>query len=262
MIKALSEDYLHTFNTGSIEWVCNHSRNTQLALVNGFIDLALTYERGQEALAESEGWSRTIGCVFHDHFVLAGPASDPARIQGLSSMEDSFMKIVEEQALFHSRADASATMWKERSIWTKSGSKPWDDPATSPWYKQSVLSPSEALITADAAGAYLLTDRSTLLDQTRLNRLRNTTVFMEPKNADDVLMNSCYASVSTTGSPATHRDSFLSYLLGEAGQRIINGYGKEQTGHALFAPAIRHSSDSSLVGGLPRSGRWCSPQTI
>lgn len=64
LIEALANDYLSTLpESRSISWVCNHSRNTQLALYNGYIDLALAYERGQEELAHLE-----VGLLPQDAF--------------------------------------------------------------------------------------------------------------------------------------------------------------------------------------------------
>lgn len=202
--------------------------------------------------------------MFHDHFVLAGPSSDPAGIRHSEDVEAGFSKIQQVQALFHSRADASATMWKERSIWAKSGTKPWSTPETSPWYKESTLSPAEALIAADAAGAYLLTDRSTLLRQTSLGTIHNVTVFLEPDGPDDILINDCYASVASQQGEgrSTHIESFIEYLFGEAGQGLISDFGKLETGHPFFAPLTNKNSFSILAGGLPKNGRWseaCSP---
>lgn len=258
LIRALCEDFLQTVPIGSIEWVCNHSRNTQLALLEGDVDIALTYERDQELLAESEGWSRTIGCAFHDHFVVAGPSSDPAGIRHAKSPEHAFSSIEQCNALFHSRADASATMWKERSIWTRSGTEPRSIPTTEAWYKTSLLSPSEALVAADIAGAYLLTDRSTLLRQTASESIHNTTVFFEPSDPDGILMNSCYVSISTRQNlrNSDHIDQFLAYLLGEAGQSLIKSFGQKETGFSLFAPSAHGCASTKLIDGLPRDGRW------
>ncbi|KAH7137480.1 hypothetical protein B0J13DRAFT_625255 [Dactylonectria estremocensis] len=262
LVKALAEDYLESRGKdGRIEWVCNHSRNTQLALLNGFIDLALTYERDQEALAQSEGWSYTAGCVFHDHFCLAGPISDPAGLASTSSLADAFERIAATGSLFHSRADLSATMWKERGIWALTSQAPWDDKSAESWYKKSQLSPSEALQGADAAGAYFLTDRSTLLRQTGLRTISNSTVFFEPMQSGDLLMNSCYALFSSklmgSDTALAHPvpDYFL-YLTSPRGQEIIRNYGVEQTGLPLFAPVGDGIALNHLRGGRQIDGKW------
>ncbi|RLL93058.1 hypothetical protein CFD26_101542 [Aspergillus turcosus] len=93
--EALAKDYLSLRDTpGSIEWVCNHSRNTQLALFHGHIDLALTYEREQEEISVLEGWAENAGCIFHDHFCLIGPEQDPANIRQVQSIEEAFEQIL------------------------------------------------------------------------------------------------------------------------------------------------------------------------
>lgn len=49
LIEALAKDYLSIKRlNGSIVWICNHSRNSQLALLINYVDVALTYEREQE----------------------------------------------------------------------------------------------------------------------------------------------------------------------------------------------------------------------
>jgi ABC-type tungstate transport system permease subunit len=265
LIAVLANDYLSTHHqpgSASITWVCNHSRNTQLALLQHHIDIALTYERDQEQLAETEGWSKTIGCIFHDHFVLAGPVSDPADImqQDLSLVE-ALRLIAAKKSLFHSRADSSATMWKERGRWQAAGLEPWKDAINETWYKQSLHSPAGAVIEASKAGAYLITDRSTLLHQTQLGLVKDMTVFYEPQNEDDVLMNSCYALVSTSqveGDAAPgERDRFVRYMLSARGQAVVRRFGKVQDGDVeSFAVVDDGFARNKMKGGHAVDGRW------
>jgi tungstate transport system substrate-binding protein len=87
------------------------------------VDIALTYEREEEATAEDEGWSKTEGVLGHDHFVLAGPREDPAGIASCIDVVQSLGKIAlegwkgKDQVSFHTRGDGSATMHKEHSLW-------------------------------------------------------------------------------------------------------------------------------------------------
>lgn len=279
-MRALSEDYLTTQpQPASIAWICNHSRNTQLALLHDYIDIALTYERAQESIAADEGWSTTVGCAFHDHFCLAGPVSDPANIGSSPSVYDALLRIAETKSLFHSRADASATMWKEQDLWSRCGLAPWEEghsnvisspslpPSTdtastsSEWYQTTLYTPSEALITADTAGAYLLTDRSTLLRQTSLQNVHQTTVFFEPTSSDDVLVNSCYALISpreeNTMGNATEIKKFLEYMFSERGQTVIATFGRDTLGgFSLFAPMKDGFARTFLRGGRPKHRKW------
>lgn len=257
----MANDYLNTLcEKRSIVWVCNHSRNTQLALLHGYVDIALTYERDQEDLAAAEGWSLTKGCVFHDHFCLAGPLNDPAGVGNATSLSNGLMKIVKSKSVFHSRADASATMWKERGLWSTCNLRPWEGSengsSEDQWYQTSLLSPSEALRKADAAGAYLLTDRSTLLRQVSTGTISNTTVFFEPSAESDVLMNSCCALCSPTPSQETL--DFLEYLFTDRAQGIVGSYGADECGLPLFAAAADGFARTTLKGGRPIRGQWAS----
>lgn len=268
LIRALAEDYLSTLppsQSGSITWVCNHSRNTQLALLHNYVDIALTYERSTEAIAEEEGWSKRFGCVFHDHFVLAGPEYDPAGVMKCRSLSEAFLKIWalgtrgNHEVRWHARNDYSATMWKERSLWGMAGGlNPWEDAkASGSWYQMSVCTPAEAIQKADSEGAYLLMDRATLLRQTALRTIGRTTVFFEPRDGDDVLMNSCYAlfSPDRKGEGSEHRDAFLKYMVDERGQEVIEGFGVE-AGVPLFAGVRERIAKRKLRGGLPKEGMW------
>lgn len=261
MIRAVAEDYLSSLSTpASIQWICNHSRNTQLALLNDYIDIALTYERDQEELAASEGWSNTVGCIFHDHFCLAGPSSDPGNVFSSTTIREALTCIAQSKSLFHSRADTSATMWKEHSLWEDAEMSPWKDPgALGIWYKTSLFSPAEALTAADQAGAYLLTDRSTLLSLVRSRQVHNTTVFWEPDAPDHPLMNSCYALLPQPQSDVRRQtcQAFIDYLLSDRGQHIIATFGVSQDNlFPLFAKVNDGFAGTFLRGGGPRNGCW------
>jgi tungstate transport system substrate-binding protein len=272
LIRALALDYLSSLSlsqleSGSITWVCNHSRNTQLALFHNYIDIALTYERSTEAIAETEGWSKTFGCVFHDHFVLAGPAADPAGVKGCGNINEALFKIWKlgtqgtEGVKWHVRTDGSATMWKERSLWvmTPERLQPWrDTKASETWYQMSVCTPAEAVQRADKTSAYLLTDRATLLRQTALGTVERTTVFSEPRAEDDVLMNSCFALYSPDKKRGgnEHVQRFLAYAVSERGQRLIERFGMEEVGVPFFAVVKDGFARSSLVRGVPTQGKW------
>lgn len=152
----------------------------------------------------------------------------------------------------------SATMWKERYLWTRCNLSPWNDLADrgsgDQWYQSSLLSPSEALRNADACGAYLLTDRSTLLRQVSSGTVSNTTVFFEPTSGSDVLMNSCYALCSPAPSQETLR--FLEYLSKDRAQGIVKSYGADECGIPLFAAAADGFARTGLEGGSPVGRRW------
>ncbi|KXJ96346.1 hypothetical protein Micbo1qcDRAFT_229281 [Microdochium bolleyi] len=264
LLEALCLDYLSTLpEPASITWVANHSRHTQLALLNDYIDIALTYERKEEAVAEAEGWSITYGPVFHDHFCVVGPVSDPVGIRSARSPHEALAMIARSRHPFHSRRDGSATMYKEEDLWGFSSLAPWESDGEADWFKKSHLPPAEALIGADQAGAYLVTDRSTLLRQTGLGMISNSTVFFEPTSRYHYFMNSCYALSSPLAPAETKRQVtlFIEYLTSPRGQRVIGGYGIGD-GWALFATLEEKCAGTLLRRGRPKGGRWVMPSVL
>lgn len=236
-----------------------------MALLYGYVDIALTYERDQEEIAVSEGWAKSAGCLFHDHFCLVGPLSDPADVRCCRTVREAFQRIARKQALFHSRADGSATMHKERSIWRACNLKPWDSGSNEQWYvANSHHSPTDALLDADGAGAYLLIDRSTLLRQASLNAVSKLTVFFEPLSPSDILMNSCYALYSPRSPSEVAREirRFLSYVKSPRGQSVIENFGKGQVKYSLFATLDQKYARTQLAGGRPKGGRWVSDKHV
>lgn len=149
-------------------------------------------------------------------------------------------------------------MWREQSLWSQCGLSPWKDRSQYDWYKTSHVAPAEALKAAAYAGAYLVTDRSTLLAQTALRTISNMTVFFEPTSPDDPLMNSCYALHSTlaTGQELEAIQSFVEYMLSPRGQAVIYSYGRGTCGLPLFAALSEKFATTRLAGGRPKNGRW------
>ncbi|KAI5476562.1 hypothetical protein MNV49_007509 [Pseudohyphozyma bogoriensis] len=254
ILRTLSELFLSLHAPhAQIPWVCNHSRNTQLALLKDAIDVSLTYERDQEEISVREGWARKGGVVFHDHFVVVGPRSNPANLLPTDSPTTMLSKIhVAASAgltTFHSRVDGSATMVKERALWSASSLSPWTDPvALGSWYKTSLLPPASALIGADTAGAYLLSDRSTLLRQTANKTIQGSTVFYEPGSPDDFLMNGCAALIAAEPIPMAVR--FVEFLHSDEGQKLIRTYGNDEVGQPFFAlltPSLKPSPSEAMA---------------
>ncbi|KAJ1338734.1 tungstate transport system substrate-binding protein [Microdochium nivale] len=264
LLEVLCLDYLSTLpEPASISWVANHSRHTQLALLHDYIDIAMTYERSQEAVAEAEGWSTTHGPMFHDHFCIVGPVSDPADVRSARSPHEALAMIARARHPFHSRREGSATMYKEEDLWRLSSLAPWQSEAESDWFQSSHLPPAEALIGADRADAYLVTDRSTLLRQVGLGTISNSTVFFEPTSQHHYFMNSCFA-LSSPHAPAETKAQvarFLEYLSGPRGQRVVADYSIGD-GWALFATLAEKRAERLLGNGRPKGGRWVMPSAL
>lgn len=160
-------------------------------------------------------------------------------------------------------------MWKERQLWSNVGLKPWESPSISinetsgrpGWYRTSLYGPADALIAADTAGAYAITDRSTLLRQTAQQTVKNITVLFEPETADHILLNTCYALrpvMPRSADVEAESSKFLDFLTGPDGQKVISDFGRSEAGFSFFAASEDGCAKTQLKGGRPISGKWCS----
>ena len=127
---------------------------------NGDSDAVMVHARGleDEFLREGHGVNRR-DFMFND-FVLVGPESDPAGIEGTASATEALIAIAEAEATFVSRGDNSGTHAREVDLWEAAGADPGGG-----WYQETGAGMGEALNIADQQGAYTLSDRGTFIAQ-------------------------------------------------------------------------------------------------
>ncbi|RSH76976.1 uncharacterized protein EHS24_003915 [Apiotrichum porosum] len=246
LLRALCETYLEERDLWErlrIEWVCNHSRHTQVALQAGVVDIGLTYERAEEDRAELEGWSTTIDMLCHDHFVLVGPRDDPAAVTSRLHVAGGFDAIATRRAPFHTRGDGSATMHKEHQLWT-SARVTDDQRDEGSWYQRVPGTPMEALDNANKHNAYLLTDRATYIVAKQRGLADGLAVFFE---GGDVLLNSC-AIVVRSDEDRDPVCKLVAWLREPDAQEIIATYGEEwDIGLPLVTPSHQREVDQSSL---------------
>ncbi|KAK5105679.1 hypothetical protein LTR62_002491 [Meristemomyces frigidus] len=248
ILKALCDAFIfHKSQSGTakpfrVEWVANHSRHTQLALLGDAVQIALTYEPDWEDQATAEGWAKRIGRAFNDRFVLAGPDTDPARVAEtvcrpgnddlricLAFREIARFGGKSGKVVLHHRGDGSATSVKEMQLWGMSGV----DLSTSlPWRSRISLPPHGALVEAAKAGVYVLTDRATYLSAERAGVIPGMKVFVEEGR---YLLNPCSILVNTKVERNECAWEFAEWLTGAQAQVIVRHFGKDKsTGLPVF----------------------------
>ena len=123
LLGALCRAFIHAHNDKfRIEWVTNHSRHTQIALLGGIVQVGLTYEPDWEDLSIAEGWAKRVTRVFNDRFALVGPISNPAGVIVDSDIKFALRAIAHHgyrngKVSVHTRGDGSATYYKELQLW-------------------------------------------------------------------------------------------------------------------------------------------------
>jgi tungstate transport system substrate-binding protein len=122
------------------------------------VDAVLVHAPDLEGEALARGRIAQGLCLAENHFLLAGPEEDPARVREAREVFEALRRIARAQAPFVSRGDRSGTHLKELELWRRAGIAP-----KGPWYLESGAGMAQTLVLAAEKGAYTLTDLATFL---------------------------------------------------------------------------------------------------
>jgi tungstate transport system substrate-binding protein len=168
--------------------------------------------------------------VMYNDFVIVGPASDPAKVGGMSDASEALQKIAEAKAPFASRGDDSGTHKKELSLWLEAGVDV--AAASGDWYRETGAGMGATLNTAVGMDAYALTDRGTWIS---FENKRDFKVLVE---GDDDLFNQYgVIRISPEHCPNVKSEpaqQFVDWITGPEGQQAIASY--QLNGQQLFFP--------------------------
>ncbi|HEX4846354.1 MAG TPA: substrate-binding domain-containing protein [Geothrix sp.] len=195
----------------------------------GEADVLLVHspEAEKALVAEGSGLNRRI--VMHNHFILLGPAADPAGIRGKAA-GPALQAIASAGAVFMSRGDNSGTHAQEKKLWAAAGLRP----EGSIWYQQTGLGMGQTLTIAAEKRAYTLSDRGTYL---ALRKRLGLEVLSE---GDAALLNVYHvievnpARFSKVNAPGAR--AFADFLVSKDVQTLIKKYGISTHGAPLFFP--------------------------
>lgn len=193
-------------------------------------DVVLVHARAREDkfMADGDG-SRREDVMFND-FVIVGPPSDPAGVNGMTDAAAAMTMIADAQAPFISRGDDSGTHTKEKSVWAAAGIEPAGD-----WYISAGQGMGAVLTMANEQQAYTLSDRATYLART----LEGTELVVAVEG-DPVLFNPYGALVvnaeKCTNVNADLANQFVDWIVSVPTQELIAAFGQEEFGQSLFTP--------------------------
>ena len=195
---------------------------------NGDVDVTLVHARAAEDQFVAAGYGVNRRDVMYNDFVIVGPATDPAGINGGTDVLKGLKKIVDSQARFISRGDNSGTDEMEKSYWKQLGQKPQGKS-----YVSAGLGMGEVLNMAAEMQAYTLTDRATYV------AYRARTGLAIAVQGDRRMFNP-YGIIAV--NPARFKDinydgamRLIDWLTSPAGQRKIAAFKLE--GQQLFFPS-------------------------
>jgi tungstate transport system substrate-binding protein len=196
----------------------------------GDADVVFVHDRVAEEKFMSEGMGVKRLPVMYNDFVLVGPRSDPAKVDGGKDILAALQKIAAAKVPFVSRADKSGTHAAELRYWKMAGI---DIAAIKgPWYRETGTGMGPALNTAAGMDAYILADRGTWLS------FKNRGSLDIAVQGDKRLFNQ-YGVMLV--NPAKHPNvkqalgqQFIDWLVSARGQGVIASY--KINGEALFFP--------------------------
>jgi tungstate transport system substrate-binding protein len=196
----------------------------------GDADVVFVHDRLAEERFVAQNFGGPRHHVMFNDFVIVGPASDPARIAGLSDTGQALRRIAEARAPFVSRGDRSGTHAAEQRLWQQAGVDPVGGRGA--WYREIGQGMGPALNTAAAQDAYLLTDRGTWLS------FRNRQDLKILVEGDARLFNQ-YGVMLVNPQRHPHVKAadgrrFIDWIVSPAGQAAIAAYRIE--GEQLFFP--------------------------
>ncbi len=127
----------------------------------GDVDAVLVHSRPAEEAFVAAGHGTHRREIMYNDFVLIGPAADPAGIADAESAANALQRIADTAAPFVSRGDDSGTHKAELSVWAAAG---LNVEGFDGWYRPVGAGMGQALNTAAAMDAYVLSDRASWLN--------------------------------------------------------------------------------------------------
>ncbi len=209
----------------------------------GDVDVVVTHSPAQEAafLAEGHGLARVP--FAYNHFLIVGPAGDPARLAALAPADALRALHTAASHPFVSRGDDSGTHAREKAIWRAAGLDPGAVRDSGRWYVEAGLGMGPTLSMAAQLGAYTLTDIGTFL------AYRGDLDLAPIVDQGRDLRNVYAVIICTKAANLAGAERLQAFLTGGAGQALIGEFGREAYGTSLFSPCANADCDAGDAGG-------------
>jgi tungstate transport system substrate-binding protein len=197
---------------------------------HGDCDVVFVHDRPAELAFVENGFGIDRREVMYNDFILVGPKSDPAHVDGGMDIVAAFHSIAEAKAPFVARGDDSGTSKAELRLWREAGIDP--KASGGGWYRDTGSGMGPTLNMAAAMDGYTLSDRGTWLS---FKNQQNLKIVVE---GDRRLFNQYGVMlVSPARHPHVKGDlgaKFIDWLTSPAGQQMIADY--KINGAQLFFP--------------------------
>jgi len=196
----------------------------------GDADVLFVHHQPSEAEFVEQGFGVKRHDVMYNDFVLVGPQTDPARIQGMTNVVAALVQIAATPAPFVSRGDDSGTHKLELSLWEAAGIDV--KKAGGSWYREVGSGMGATLNMAGGLDGYTISDRGTWISFQNKGKLALLVA------GDSRLFNQ-YGVILVNPAKHTHvkaqdGQAFIDWLTSDQGQQAIANFRIE--GQQLFFP--------------------------
>jgi tungstate transport system substrate-binding protein len=207
----------------------------------GDADVLAVHSPAAEKAFVANGTGMNRRCFASNYFVIVGPPSDPAAINGTGAVA-AFQKIEQlgtnntAGVTFVSRGDQSGTHVKEQDIWKQAGyNYTTQIEKSGAWYVETGQGMGATLQVADQKQGYTLSDLGTFLAYKG-----NLTLVPLGLTNDSALLN-VYSAITVyntkfTTDEITLANNFVNFMISNSTQKMIGEYGVAKYGQPLFYP--------------------------
>ena len=228
LLKALAEAFERK-NDATLCWKKAGTGEAMALLKEKRVDMIMVHAPAQEKVALQAGWAIKRVLIGSNEFYIVGPPDDPAGIAKVKTAAEAYKRIAEAKATFLSRGDNSGTHKKEMDIWRKAGVTP-----SGAWYIVTKDFMTATMKKTNEVKGYFMTDSSTWVAEKKY--LTNLKVLFR---GDPVLINTYHTLCQPEGATAGQKIAarFIDFVASAEGQRLIESYGKDRYGEALYNDA-------------------------
>lgn len=197
---------------------------------NGDADCLLVHAKAQEEQFVKDGFGVERFEVMYNDFIIVGPKEDPAKLKDKAPSDpvQAFKTIAGSKATFISRGDNSGTYTKELALWKSAAITPGGS-----WYISAGKGMGDVLTMANEKKAYTLADRGTYLAWKDKVELQIVT-----EKSDNLYNQYGVIIVNPKKYNIKEKEAgeFIKWILSDKGQKLIEDFGKDKYGQALFIP--------------------------
>ncbi len=196
---------------------------------SGDADVLFIHDKASEEKFVTDGYGVKRVELMYNYFVVVGPENDPAGVKTLldKNAVSAFKQISEKQAAFVSRGDDSGTNKKEIELWKTATTTP-----KASWYISAGKGMGDVLIMTSEKQGYTLTDKATFLsmkDKLDLEIVLDATLDLKNQYTIIAVNPAKIAKANKDGA-----QEFINWMTSKKALRLIEVYGKDKYGEALF----------------------------